>query len=53
VGQKGVLLRAIEAVNFIDEEDRPRAVSAGLLSFRHDRFDLFDSGENRAERNKL
>ena len=44
--EKSVLLRLIEAVNFVDENDGSRAVLAGPLRVGHDLLDLFDSGQH-------
>ncbi len=49
VGQEGVLLGLVEAVNLVDEEDGARAVGGGLLGVDHDLLDLLDAGEDGGE----
>ncbi len=43
VGQKGVLLRTVETVDFIDEEDGARAHAGGALRIHHHLLDLLDA----------
>jgi len=42
VRQERILLRLIEAVDFVDEHDRPRAILLRPLRVRHHLLDLFD-----------
>ena len=51
--QKRILLRFIETVDFIDEDDGPRAVDAGALGIGHDLFDFFDSDQHCGELDEL
>ena len=44
--QKSVLLCLVEAMNLIDEEDRPLAVGRVLLGLLHDRADLPDAARH-------
>ena len=44
--QKGILLRFVEAVNFVDEDDGARAVLAGAVGIAHDLLDFLDAGEH-------
>src|SRR5712692_5416776 len=53
VGEKCVLLRLIEAVDFVDENDRPRAVLPRPLSVGHHLLDLLDPGEHSGKLDKL
>src|SRR5262249_32599119 len=53
VGQKRVLLGAVEAVDFVHEENGPRAVGAGLFRVRHDLLDLLDPGEHGGKLDEL
>ena len=46
VRQEGVLLRFVEAVNFVDEDDGARAVLAGAVGVGHDLLDFLDAGEH-------
>ncbi len=49
-GQERVLLGLVEAVNLVDEEDRPPpAMLPRALGFRHHVPDLLDAGEHRGE----
>ena len=45
-GQKCVLLAAIEAMNFIDEQNRAHAGGSGLIGLRHDLFDFFNPADD-------
>ena len=49
VGQEGVLLRLVEAMDFVDEEDGARAVGGGLFRVDHHLLDLLDAGEDGGE----
>ena len=49
VGQEGVLLGFVEAVNLIDEEDGAGAESGGFFGVDHDLLDLLDAGEDGGE----
>ena len=49
VRQKGILLRFVEAVDFVDEDDGARAVLAGALGIAHDLLDFLDAGEHGGE----
>ena len=46
VGQEGVLLGFVEAVDLIDEEDGAGAEAGGLFGVDHDLLDLLDAGEH-------
>jgi hypothetical protein len=49
VGQEGVLLGLVEAMDLVDEEDGARAVGGGLFGVDHDLLDLLDAGEDGGE----
>ena len=49
VGQEGVLLRLVEAVNLIDEEDGPRVHPGGLRGGDHHLLDLLDAAHDGGE----
>ena len=49
VGEEGVLLGFVEAVDFVDEEDGFAADGALLLGLRHGFADFFDAGEDGGE----
>ena len=52
--QKSVLLRAIEAMHFVDEHDgAPAVVAARLRAFDHHFLDFLDAGEHGAEGNEF
>jgi hypothetical protein len=51
--QERILLRLIEAMNLVDEHDRPGPILPCPLRVSHDLLDLFDPGEHRREFNKL
>ena len=52
--EERVLLRLVEAVNLVDEQNRPPAGGAALqLGRRHDFADLLDAGEHRAELHEM
>ena len=53
VGQKGILLRFVEAVNLVDEDDGARAVLAGAFGVGHDLLDFLDPGEHGGELDEL
>ncbi len=46
VRQEGILLRFVEAMNFVDEDDGARAVLAGAVGIAHDLLDFLDAGEH-------
>ena len=46
VRQEGILLRFVEAVNFVDEDDGARAVLAGAVGIAHHLLDFLDAGEH-------
>ncbi len=46
VREEGILLRFVEAVNFVDEDDGARAVLAGAVGIAHDLLDFLDAGEH-------
>ena len=49
-GEEGVLLRLVETMNLVDEQDRaPASTPARLLRLGHDGPDLLDAGEDGAE----
>jgi hypothetical protein len=48
-GKEGVLLCAVEAMNFVDEQDGACAPGSGLLRVGHDLFDFFYAGEYGGE----
>ena len=51
--QKRILLGFVEAMDFIDEDDRPRAVLLGALGIGHDLLDFLDAGEHGGELDEL
>ena len=51
--QERVLLRLVEAMNLIDEDDSSRSVLAGAFGISHDLLDFLDPGQHRRELNKL
>jgi hypothetical protein len=53
VRQEGVLLRFVEAVNFVDEDDGARAVLAGAVGIAHDLLDFLDAGEHSGKLDKI
>jgi hypothetical protein len=53
VGQECVLLRFVEAMNLVDEQDGAAAHAAQALGIGHHRFDFLDAAQYRAERNEL
>ncbi len=53
VRQKGILLRLVEAVNFVDEDDGARAVLPRPLGVGHDLLDLFDPGQHGGKFDEL
>ena len=53
VGQEGVLLRFVEAVDFVDEHDGAAAHGAQPLGIRHHGLDLLDAAEDRAVSHEL
>ncbi len=54
VGEEGVLLRLVEAVDLVDEEDGARAVQAQpLIGFPDDRADLLHPGEDGGEAHEV
>ena len=53
MGQEGILLSFVEAMDLIDKEYGLAAVVTRLLRLSHDNFDLFDTGKDCAERNEI
>src|SRR2546423_1081003 len=51
--KKCILLRFVETMNFVDENDSASAVLAASFGVGHDLFDLFDPGKNSAELNEV
>jgi hypothetical protein len=52
-GKKCILLRLVEAVDFVDEHNRAPARGApGVLGGRHDFLDFLDAGHHGAERHE-
>ena len=49
VGEEGVLLGLVEAVDLVDEEDGAGAVGGGLFGVDHDLLDFFYAGEDGGE----
>ena len=49
VGEEGVLLGLVEAMDFVDEEDGAGAHLGGLFAGLHDLLDFFDAGEDGGE----
>jgi hypothetical protein len=49
VGQKGVLLGLVEAMDFVDEERGARAEGRGFFGVDHDLLDFLDAGEHGGE----
>jgi len=49
VGEEGVLLSLVEAVDLVDEEDGAGAEASGLFGLDHHLLDLFDPAENGGE----
>ena len=49
VGQEGVLLGFVEAMDLVDEEDGAHAGGGGTFGFDHDLADLLNTGENGGE----
>ena len=52
MGEKGVLLRFVEAMNFVDKNNRLVAEAARLFRHGHDVFNFFDARQHRAEWNE-
>jgi hypothetical protein len=46
VREECILLRFVEAMNFVDEDDGARAVLAGAVGIAHDLLDFLDAGEH-------
>jgi hypothetical protein len=53
VGEESVLLRFVEAVNLVDEDDGAMAGAGFLFGDGHHFLDFFDAGEHGAEGNEL
>ena len=53
VRQERILLRLVEAVNLVDEDDGPRAVLPRAFGVGHDLLDFFDPGEHGGELDEL
>jgi hypothetical protein len=49
IGQEGVLLGLVEAMDFVDEEDGAGAHLRGLFAGLHDLLDLLDAAEDGGE----
>ena len=49
VGEEGVLLGLVEAMDLVDEEDGAGAEAGGLFGVDHDLLDLLDAGEDGGE----
>ena len=49
IGQKGILLSLVEAMNLINEENGSRAEAGSLLRVRHYLLDFLDAAEHRGE----
>ena len=49
VREKGILLRFVEAVNLVDENDGAGAVLAGAVGIAHDLLNFLDAGEHGGE----
>src|SRR5688572_25591368 len=52
MGQERILLRLVEPVNLIDEQNRALSKPPGLFRHGHDVLDLFYSRKNCAEENE-
>ena len=53
VGQEGILLGLVEAMNLVDEDDGARAVLAGAIRVGHDLLDFLDAGEHGGKFDEL
>src|SRR5262252_3990699 len=53
MGKKGVLLRLVETMNFVDKDDRAGAVLTCAVGVRHDLLDFLDPGKHRREFDEL
>src|SRR5882672_9943428 len=53
MGQEGILLRPIEAVDFVDEKNRAGSVLARPLSLGHDLLDFLDTRQHGGELDEL
>ena len=49
VGEESVLLRLIETMDFVNEQDGARAHARGLFRLDHDLLDLFDAAHDGRE----
>ena len=52
IGQEGVLLGLVEAMDLVYEEDGAGAEAGEFFGFDHDLFDLFDAAEDSGEFNE-
>ena len=53
VGQERILLGAVEAVDFVDEQHRAPAQAAAALGVRHHALDFLDAAQHRAEGHEI
>ena len=53
VRQKCVLLRFVETMDFINEDDGPGAILAGAFSVSHDLLDFLYAGQHGRKLNEL
>src|SRR5690242_13543986 len=53
VWQERILLRLVEAVDFVDEQDRPASQAAAALGVGHHGLDFLDSAQHRAKRHAI
>src|SRR5690242_15672447 len=53
VGKEGVLLRFVEAVDFVDEDDGAMPAARFEFGGGHDVLDFLDAGQDRAEGDKI
>ncbi len=51
--QKSILLRFVEAVNFVDKDDSARAILASAVGVAHDLLDFLDAGEHGGKLNEV
>ena len=49
MGQEGILLRFVETVNLVDEDDGAGAVLAGAIGIAHHLLDFLDAGHHRGK----
>ncbi len=53
VREKRILLRLVEAMNFVDEDDGARAILAGAIGVSHNLLDFLDAREHGGEFDEL